>query len=177
MYCSACTKNEIPCINPQKVGDYCGVHCKHKYDECSICYKPMHKKVTLTCNHTLCKSCVIKWFSTSNTCPLCRKVDISMHVPIKDLKLQFEFDCKIHVNAINKSHDQVTRRSNLCKMIDFILMNEEILHYYDNISLEEFFDSCYYKLYKFEHIENVDFSKYYKSLDVLYQRFKDRLKV
>jgi hypothetical protein len=42
--------------------------------DCSICYAPLEKKITLACNHTFHKTCLLFWVEKGNgeTCPLCR---------------------------------------------------------------------------------------------------------
>jgi len=40
---------------------------------CPICYDPIINKLTITCNHTFCSECIVKWFRHGNPqCPVCR---------------------------------------------------------------------------------------------------------
>lgn len=43
--------------------------------ECCVCYMPMDsaQSYTLECGHTYHTSCIVTWFRSGNTCPLCRK--------------------------------------------------------------------------------------------------------
>lgn len=42
--------------------------------DCSICYAPLNKTITLACNHVFHKTCLLFWIEKGNgeTCPLCR---------------------------------------------------------------------------------------------------------
>jgi len=40
---------------------------------CPICYDPITNKLSISCNHTFCTECIIKWFRHGNPqCPVCR---------------------------------------------------------------------------------------------------------
>lgn len=42
-------------------------------DPCPICFESITNKLTISCNHTFCSECVIKWFRHGNPqCPVCR---------------------------------------------------------------------------------------------------------
>ena len=44
---------------------------------CSICINDVEINklmIRLDCNHVFCRECIIKWFETKVTCPICRKV-------------------------------------------------------------------------------------------------------
>jgi uncharacterized Zn finger protein (UPF0148 family) len=42
-------------------------------DPCPICFESITNKLTITCNHTFCSECIIKWFRHGNPqCPVCR---------------------------------------------------------------------------------------------------------
>jgi hypothetical protein len=55
-------------------------YCKNKNKnniECAICLEILTKNVKkLSCNHIFHKKCIVQWKRKSNTCPLCRKVNI-----------------------------------------------------------------------------------------------------
>jgi len=48
--------------------------------ECSICYEPMAMDQNplpanfLTCQHSVCSSCLLTWLATNRNCPVCRTV-------------------------------------------------------------------------------------------------------
>lgn len=90
MYCIAVTQKGYPCTNQRKAkGCYCGVHQpkKKKYEECSICYHDMQRKVDLECGHSFCLSCLQKW--RKPTCPICRQCT-NMEIT-KDIHLKMSF--------------------------------------------------------------------------------------
>jgi phage terminase Nu1 subunit (DNA packaging protein) len=40
---------------------------------CPICYESITNKLTITCEHTFCSECIVKWFRHGNPqCPVCR---------------------------------------------------------------------------------------------------------
>lgn len=42
-------------------------------EQCPICYDTFTNKLTISCNHTFCSDCIIKWFRAGNPeCPICR---------------------------------------------------------------------------------------------------------
>jgi predicted amidophosphoribosyltransferase len=69
--CKAITKCGDRCANRGKYGDFCGVHMPK--EECPVCYENK-RFTTLKCGHTICKDCSTRWFSTKDTCPMCREV-------------------------------------------------------------------------------------------------------
>ena len=46
---------------------------------CPICLEPIETMITLACNHSYCLPCIIRWNTTSDTCPLCRR---EHHLPV-----------------------------------------------------------------------------------------------
>ncbi len=43
--------------------------------DCAVCYDPLQERtnhVFTACNHLFCLRCLLKWWDTSTTCPLCR---------------------------------------------------------------------------------------------------------
>jgi len=77
-----------------QIFNHCCQNLKHKYniyfipikrigsndnllfDECSICLEKYIKKdkiISLDCNHTFHKSCILLWLNENNSCPHCRE--------------------------------------------------------------------------------------------------------
>ena len=46
---------------------------KHIIEKCPICMDKIKKKITTSCNHSFCKTCIKTWCKQNNNCPLCRK--------------------------------------------------------------------------------------------------------
>ena len=43
--------------------------------DCTVCYQPLQERrnhVFTLCGHLFCVQCLLKWWDTSSTCPLCR---------------------------------------------------------------------------------------------------------
>ena len=73
--CKGETKNKAPC--KRKIYDKSG-YCYHHLlvtkaeDDCVICYdKKVGKSDYLTCNHSVCKNCILQLRKLQ--CPICRK--------------------------------------------------------------------------------------------------------
>lgn len=50
-------------------------------DDCTICYSTISEPVLLPCcQNIFCGGCIMKWFETTKTCPMCRSI-----VPIKEI--------------------------------------------------------------------------------------------
>ena len=66
--CHGLTKNGSKCKRSSKC-------IWHKLETCPICFDDIHVKnlYPTTCNHVFHRECIIKWFETSNDCPICRK--------------------------------------------------------------------------------------------------------
>ena len=69
--CIHVIKNGNICKLNAKNGEYC---YRHIPDECSICFENIDKSDNkiLPCGHSFHTNCVLKWFVTSDTCPVCR---------------------------------------------------------------------------------------------------------
>lgn len=50
---------------------------------CSICFEAIIDKYTLECHHTYDATCILEWWQTHTTCPLCRReiqFDLSKYI-------------------------------------------------------------------------------------------------
>lgn len=45
---------------------------------CPICLHKNEKPFSLDCNHSFHEECIQKWLNINNSCPICRKPDISV---------------------------------------------------------------------------------------------------
>lgn len=45
-----------------------------KINLCTICLDNIKDEKKLTCEHSFCNNCILKWEKESNTCPICRKL-------------------------------------------------------------------------------------------------------
>jgi hypothetical protein len=77
--CKWITQDQKKCTNSVLMDGYCTRHLKQK---CSICWENVpstnsgnHKR--LKCGHAFHFQCIIKWFNTSDCCPVCRKVQVN----------------------------------------------------------------------------------------------------
>ena len=77
--CKGVTKSGKKCSYRGRYEGYCKLHnpsheTEHKLDDCPICYE----KMTLSnmrktcCNHEFHRSCLQRWISHNNSCPVCR---------------------------------------------------------------------------------------------------------
>ena len=67
--------------------------CQHHrsddhFPECSICLRALRRSTAqLLCSHSFHRTCLFKWLSKSNTCPMCREIvtgiQIGAHWPSK----------------------------------------------------------------------------------------------
>ena len=80
-FCIAKTKKGIQCSKKPLLNGYCSIHCEKEQKnhepekiECPICYCELttENTVSLHCNHSFCKTCLIK--SNKSKCALCRDV-------------------------------------------------------------------------------------------------------
>ncbi len=56
-------------------GDVCGIDGDGSVGECGVCYEnlPLRANHVFTmCGHLYCVRCLLKWWDTSTTCPVCR---------------------------------------------------------------------------------------------------------
>ena len=44
---------------------------------CAICMENKPNSIVIPCGHTLCHTCAIKWFQSSDHCPFCRVPSIA----------------------------------------------------------------------------------------------------
>jgi len=42
--------------------------------DCPMCLETMHEAIVTSCNHRFHSSCIHKWLSMHNSCPICRSV-------------------------------------------------------------------------------------------------------
>jgi SNF2 family DNA or RNA helicase len=63
-------------------------------EDCSICYNNLEDPVLLPkCQHLFCGACILEWYKTKNTCPLCRsQEDLNSLIYIKDGKDEKKID-------------------------------------------------------------------------------------
>jgi hypothetical protein len=84
LLCSAVKRNGERCVYKSRAGhSCCGVHGAPLPNrpvtpppttyECPVCYDVLPGQL-LTCGHSLCVDCSVKWFATNVTCPMCRMV-------------------------------------------------------------------------------------------------------
>ena len=77
--------------------------------ECCLCKRLMYEPVTITCGHSFCRTCIIRSFDHSQTCPMCRSWlhEVSLHllVGIHLLFLQIfqAYSCNSGVVNIDKT--------------------------------------------------------------------------
>lgn len=81
-------------------------YTKFTDEECKICFDNSNiEKIHIKCNeyqpHVFCVNCCIKWFSTKDSCPYCRKNIIL------DLYQLYDFDifCELFVNNSNNTQN------------------------------------------------------------------------
>ncbi len=75
MSCNWVTCNGKKCTNQILMDGYCARHLKQT---CSICFEPVPstnsaKAKRLSCGHAFHFNCILKWFETSDECPVCRR--------------------------------------------------------------------------------------------------------
>ena len=71
------------CIHVRKNGKRCklkalttGEYCyRHVEEACPICFDPitLNDKKILPCGHTFHTQCLLRWFVTGDSCPVCRE--------------------------------------------------------------------------------------------------------
>ena len=72
-----CKSTGKPC--KFKTKNESGLCNKHSNQiECPICFTYFNntKIIKLSCDHSFCKECILKWKKENNTCPYCRKLSI-----------------------------------------------------------------------------------------------------
>ena len=66
---------------------------------CGICCGIFCKPVVTPCGHTFCKDCVMEWFKSKKSCPVCRHNLIKLCKPpviITNLLARLRIRCKYH---------------------------------------------------------------------------------
>lgn len=78
-HCEWVTQAGNQCKNNILMDGYCSRHLKQT---CTICFdevkstnSPNSKR--LNCGHAFHLKCILKWFVTSNECPICRKIHLA----------------------------------------------------------------------------------------------------
>lgn len=83
--CIHVIKNGNRCKLNVKNGEYC---YRHSTEECPICFEKIDKSDNkiLPCGHCFHTNCVLTWFVTADTCPVCRvKNSGDMFVQFREL--------------------------------------------------------------------------------------------
>ena len=68
--CKFITKAGTRCKHKARENNLC---TRHNKETCPICFEIVNKKgKILSCSHNFHEDCIIKWYVTSDTCPVCR---------------------------------------------------------------------------------------------------------
>ena len=68
--CKIITKAGRRCKHKAGLNGVCTMHNK---DTCPICFEIVHKhSKVLSCSHNFHEECILQWYITSDTCPVCR---------------------------------------------------------------------------------------------------------
>lgn len=86
MKCSSVTAAGRPCQNRAKTDQRCHVHLS---ETCAICLEDVkNSSKRLNCGHSFHVDCILRWYETSNECPVCRSAQSDD--PIIKLKIAVE---------------------------------------------------------------------------------------
>jgi hypothetical protein len=71
--CNGITKCNKRCKLKKKLSSFCKIH---ENNVCSICLSFIQKSssISLSCEHSYCKNCILNWICINKTCPVCRGV-------------------------------------------------------------------------------------------------------
>lgn len=90
---------------------------------CFICFNIINckQKITLECNHYLCRKCSLKWFINHSTCPFCRKITYYYNRSLRSTNINYN----LRNECITKLTECIINQNiNEC----FTILNEYILH-------------------------------------------------
>ena len=96
-----------------KHGTKCKMSMKcrwHILDVCPICFEEVQFKelYKTSCNHTFHTGCLIKWYETSDDCPICRHTEDDDPLIIFKRNVKTEME-KIYMEAIHSLESDVQR--------------------------------------------------------------------
>ena len=105
--CLHVTAKGTQCKFKSKRNGYCLKHVKNE-DTCPICFEAVHKNgMTLPCNHSFHKKCIMTWYVESDVCPVCRE---KQDDDIMDFKKKVEDKMRsIYKDAIESSDLEIRR--------------------------------------------------------------------
>ncbi|NBS68012.1 hypothetical protein EBT31_03740 [bacterium] len=108
MNCTSVTAQGRKCRKPALLDGKC---CVHLSQTCAICLDQVtslnsKSNKRLTCGHSFHATCIIKWYETSNECPVCRASQ--SEDPIIQMKLAVEERMRgVYSDAIRTLENQV----------------------------------------------------------------------
>ena len=110
--CKWVTSSDNRCSNNILMDGFCTRHLKQK---CSICMEDVRSTNSantkrLTCGHAFHYKCIIRWFSTSDDCPTCRKKQIAD--PLIQFKQQVEEEMRLKYRDAIRSLEVENQRLN-----------------------------------------------------------------